>query len=54
MEITETELREMRGWIADCGIGTRGMSDHQVIRLIARCYEGGLAQFHTDCEALWL
>lgn len=38
-------VEEARGWLADCDIPAAGMSNGEVLELVERYYDGGLAEF---------
>ena len=38
-------LKEARGWLEDCGLGTRGMDDPRIARTVAWNYDGGWPAF---------
>lgn len=54
MRLTPEELQEARGWIADCAWADLDpediddLTDEQVLRGIARNYDGGIAGFKAD------
>ena len=50
-EISAQHIADARDWIADCewADDTSGLTDAQVLRGIARHYDGGWAGFIADC-----
>lgn len=46
--LTPEQMRDARGWLADCGIDCAGASDADVVRVVSREHDGGLDAFLRD------